>query len=225
MSNEMIRRHWNERSPGYRKQYHAHLDEEIDLMQSCFKEYLPEKTALKVLDIGTGLGIQAMTFAELGHQVTALDLSEEMLARAKQGAAARGLSIDFHHGDAENLPFADNSFDVVVNMHLLWTLTDHEKFFQECKRVLVPGGRIFAIDGHWFKPDDRETEECSAKIRQYLPLYNANTPEQIAGLVETAGFSEVSWKYLPEYADYMQRCDPNGRDYQTTPYLETGVKS
>ena len=225
MSNEKIRQHWNERSPEYRKQYHTHLDEEIKLMQNYFKEYLPKKTPLKVLDIGTGLGIQAITFAELGHQVTALDLSEEMLARAKKGAASRGLSIDFHQGDAENLPFPDNSFDVVVNMHLLWTLTDHEKFFQECRRVLVPGGRIFAIDGHWFKPDDRETEECSSDIRQYLPLYNTNTPENIANIVETAGFSDVIWKYLPEYANYMQRCDPNGRDYLTTPYLETGVKT
>ncbi len=194
-------------------------------MQSYFKEYLPKQTPLKVLDIGTGYGIQAMTFAELGHRVTALDLSEEMISRAKNGAAARGLSIEFYQGDAENLPFADNSFDVVVNMHLLWTLTDHEKFFHECRRVLIPGGRIFAIDGHWFKPDDPTTEECSVNIRQYLPLYDTNTPEKIADLVETAGFSEVSWKYLPEYAEYMQRCDPNGRDYLTTPYLETGVKA
>ncbi|MPN03341.1 hypothetical protein SDC9_150568 [bioreactor metagenome] len=46
----------------------------------------------------------------------------------------------------------------------------------------------------------------------------------IAAIMENNGFSEVSWKSLPEYAEYMKRCDPEGYDYLSVPYLATGIK-
>ncbi|AKB31642.1 ubiquinone/menaquinone biosynthesis methyltransferase [Methanosarcina siciliae HI350] len=227
---DKITAHWNKRSPSYRKMYRDHLDEEILLMKNLFSEKLPAGKKLSVLDIGTGPGIQAFVFAELGHNVTALDISKEMLAGAKEGARNRNLLIRFVEGDGENLPFEACTFDIIVNMHLLWTLTDHDKFFSECKRVLVPGGRILAIDGQWFQqeyvsdgnnnPEERTHEE----LIEYLPLYKSNSPEMIAGLMENNGFSGVSWKALPEYAEYMKRCDPEGHDYLSVPYLATGVK-
>lgn len=135
---DKITAHWNKISPNYRKMYRDHLDEEILLMQNLFLDKLPAGKKLNVLDIGTGPGIQAFVFADMGHNVTALDISEEMLARAREGAKNRNLSIKFVEGDGENLPFENNTFDIIVNMHLLWTLTDHDKFFSECCRVLVP---------------------------------------------------------------------------------------
>lgn len=227
---DKITAHWNKISLNYRKMYRDHLDEEILLMQNLFLDKLPAGKKLNVLDIGTGPGIQAFVFAEMGHNVTALDISEEMLARAKEGAKNRNLSIKFVEGDGENLPFENNTFDVIVNMHLLWTLTDHDKFFSECCRVLVPEGRILAIDGQWFQPgyvpnrNYNQEERNHDELIEYLPLYDSNSPEMITSIMENNGFSEVSWKSLPEYAEYMKRCDPEGYDYLSVPYLATGIK-
>ncbi|MFY9201455.1 MAG: class I SAM-dependent methyltransferase, partial [Methanosarcina flavescens] len=81
-----------------------------------------------------------------------VDLSTGMLEKAKQNADNKELEIDFFHGDAENLPFEDNSFDLVTNKFLLWTLQQPSCAVREWKRVLKPGGKIFAIDGDWFNP-------------------------------------------------------------------------
>jgi ubiquinone/menaquinone biosynthesis C-methylase UbiE len=88
----------------------------------------------------------------MGHKVTGVDLSPGMLDKAKHNAECMGLDIEFFHGDAENLPFEDNSFDLVVNKFLLWTLPKPSCAVQEWRRVLKPGGRVFAIDGDWFDP-------------------------------------------------------------------------
>ena len=98
--------------------------------------------------MGTGTGFLAILFAEMGHKVTGVDLSEGMLEKAKQNADNMGLEIDLFHGDAENLPFEDCSFDLVVNKYLLWTLQEPACAVCEWKRVLKPGGMIFAIDGN-----------------------------------------------------------------------------
>lgn len=81
-----------------------------------------------------------------------VDLSTGMLEKAKQNADNKELEIDFFHGDAENLPFEDNSFDLVTNKFLLWTLQQPSCAVREWKRVLKPGGKIFAIGGDWFNP-------------------------------------------------------------------------
>jgi len=225
MLKEKMRNYWNEISPDYRMQYHDHIDEEIGMMKMLFAEYLPD-SKLTVLDIGTGLGIQAITFAELGHEVTALDFSNEMLQRAKKQAESRNVSIHFVQGDAENLPFEESSFDIIINMHLLWTLTDHEKFLKECGRVLKNGGRIFSVDGRWYLPDNPNPGEKPADFIKELPLYCSNTPEKVAELFENNGLRNVFWKYLPEYADYMLKHDRNGykNNYHAVPYFVTAEK-
>ena len=77
---------------------------------------------LKVLDAGCGTGVMGLLFAEMGHQVTGVDLSEGMMTRAREKAFAQKLSVELIRGDVENLPFINESFDVVVNRHLVWTL-------------------------------------------------------------------------------------------------------
>lgn len=223
---DRIKAHWNTVSPNYRAMYLSHEDEEISLMKKIFSPFLSEKKPLRVLDVGTGLGIQAIIFAELKNTVTALDLSDVMLERAHENAKKRGLDIKFVQGDAENLPFTENSFDVVVTQHVLWTLTDHEKFFSECRRVLDKNGRLFAIDGHWFS-EAPDASHCPEDVVSALPLCNGNTPEKIYDLVCAGGFSNAEWKYLPEYADYMHRIDTEGcrRNSDAVPYLVTAVNA
>ena len=106
-------------------------------------------TPRRVLDIGCGTGAMALLFVEMGHQVTGIDLSPEMLAKARKNAEERNLSLELHVGDAEHLSFEDNSFEVIVARHLLWTLPHPEIALRDWHRVLVPGGKLVVIDGVW----------------------------------------------------------------------------
>jgi SAM-dependent methyltransferase len=72
-----------------------------------------------ILDVGTGTGRAALFFARGGAHVTAVDPSGEMLAVARQRAAAEGLAIVFGTGDAHALQFPDRAFDVVVSLRVL----------------------------------------------------------------------------------------------------------
>src|SRR5688572_11512441 len=69
----------------------------------------------KVLDVGCGTGVVAVTAARKGAKATGLDLTPALLERAKYNAEQAGVSIDWHEGDAEALPFSDNQFDVVLS--------------------------------------------------------------------------------------------------------------
>ena len=84
------------------------------MWKQIFENSLSSSESLKVLDVGTGAGFLALLFAEMGHKVTGVDLSAGMLEKAKRNAENMGLEIDFSHGDAENLSFEDNSFDLVT---------------------------------------------------------------------------------------------------------------
>ena len=94
-----------------------------------------------MLDAGCGTGILSLELAGRGHRVTGIDYAPEMLALAKEKANAAGAAIRFEHADAEALPFAPASFDLVITRHVLWTLPHPEAAIIEWTRVLRPGGR------------------------------------------------------------------------------------
>ncbi len=95
-----------------------------------------------VLDVACGTGNAALPAARAGAQVTGLDLSPEMLERARAHAEADGLEVDWREGDAERLPFDDASFDVVTSTFGCMFAPRHEVAAEELARVLRPGGRL-----------------------------------------------------------------------------------
>ncbi len=137
--------------------------------QSLFTSAFP-KDATTVLDVGTGPGNIAMMLAELGYDVTGVDLSSTMLKFARQNAEIRNLSIKYEQSDAESLPFEDNSFDVVVSRHVLWTTTDPEKVLMEWMRVLKPTGRIVYVDGNWYRSDGTLKRKLWMGLSMFLKL-------------------------------------------------------
>ena len=96
----------------------------------------------RVADLACGTGVVAVTAARLGARVTGLDLTPELLTRARQNAATAGVEIDFHEGDVEYLPFPDVAFDVVVSQFGHMFAPRPDVALAEMLRVLRPGGTL-----------------------------------------------------------------------------------
>jgi ubiquinone/menaquinone biosynthesis C-methylase UbiE len=118
----------------------------------------------RVLDVGTGAGFLAGLYAELGHDVVGCDFSEPMLERARERAARDGFDAQFTAGDAERLPFADASFDVVTNRVMIWSLSNPGVAVREWFRVLRPGGQIVLFGNHPEDPTRSLTERAVRRI-------------------------------------------------------------
>lgn len=101
----------------------------------------------EVLDIATATGNTAFALAPHARRVVGVDLTPEMLAVAREQAAARGIAnVLFQEADAERLPFPDGSFDVVVCRIAAHHFPDVAAFCRESARVLRAGGRLVVID-------------------------------------------------------------------------------
>jgi ubiquinone/menaquinone biosynthesis C-methylase UbiE len=111
------------------------------MLQAC---KFSQCSGKKLLEIGSGLGTDSVQFARSGAHVTCLDLTPESIALAKKHFEIRGLEGDFVVGDAENLPFPDNTFDVIYASHILehtpWYKI--EETLREWVRVLKINGEI-----------------------------------------------------------------------------------
>jgi ubiquinone/menaquinone biosynthesis C-methylase UbiE len=100
------------------------------------------KAGQKVLDVACGTGVVAVTAARRGAQVTALDLTPELLVRARENAELAGVTIDFREGDVEQLPFDTGAFDVVLSQYGHMFAPRPAVAIAEMLRVLAPGGTI-----------------------------------------------------------------------------------
>jgi SAM-dependent methyltransferase len=99
----------------------------------------------EVLDVACGAGNATIPAAKTGATVTGLDLTPELLEAARAAAADAGVEIDWVEGDAEQLPFEDASFDVVLSVFGSMFAPDHRVTAGEMARVLRPGGRLAAL--------------------------------------------------------------------------------
>lgn len=120
----------------------------------------------RILDVGTGTGVVAITARRAGAKVTGLDLTPELLARARENAALADVDdIVWKEGDAEALPFPDGGFDVVLSQFAHMFAPRPEVATREMLRVLRPGGRIaFAT---W--PPEHFVGRMFALVAKYLP--------------------------------------------------------
>jgi SAM-dependent methyltransferase len=96
----------------------------------------------KVLDVACGSGNATIPAAERGAEVTGLDLTPSLLEAGRRLADEAGVEIEWVEGDAEQLPFEDESFDAVVSVFGCMFAPDHKKAAAEIARVLRPGGRM-----------------------------------------------------------------------------------
>jgi SAM-dependent methyltransferase len=104
----------------------------------------------RVLDLGSGAGTDSLVAAQMvgaEGRVTGVDMTPEMLTKARAAAAEMGAAnVEFVESEAEHLPFPDGSFDVVISNGVIDLIPDKDAVFAELHRVLVPGGRLQIAD-------------------------------------------------------------------------------
>lgn len=162
--------------------------------KKIISELLPLTANGRALDLGTGAGFFSLLLSELGWNVTAVDYSEEMLKNAKNNAENNGFrKISFLRMDAQNLAFADASFDVIVSRNVTWSLPAPEKAYAEMVRVLKPGGAILNFDANYaraFKESDERGDRPEHPTQTQAQLRERN---EIAYSLSIAGERRPFW--------------------------------
>lgn len=118
----------------------------------------------QVLEVGVGTGISLPQFPEDVH-VTGIDLSEEMLKKARKRVAEDNLrNVDLHCMDAMDLRFPDNSFDRIIVLYVLSVVPEPYRMLSEIRRVCKPGAEVIFVN-HFAKenPVARRVEAGLAK--------------------------------------------------------------
>jgi ubiquinone/menaquinone biosynthesis C-methylase UbiE len=232
---EKIADYWNWRSTTYHEEFSDYIDEEMKVWKNTLSEYIPEGKTIRAAEIGTGPGVLALALADMGHSSTGIDLSEEMIKKAAKRAEELGIDAKFMQGDAENLSLDDGAYDLVISKYLMWTLPHPEKFLEECRRILSPGGTLVLIDGVWFNEADKEPEpdsetyfeECYQDIKEALPLCKGNTADKVTAIVAEHGFSDASWQSLSDYDKFLrEHSSPEdyAASYPAPPYIISAKK-
>lgn len=222
-----IAKRWNEGSNEYDSHvsHGIHSIKEKDAWIAVLGSVLP-KEPLHVLDVGCGTGAMGLLLAEMGHAVSGIDLSEGMMAVGREKSHATNLSMTFQECDAENPPFADGTFDVVINRHLLWTLPHPVTALENWYRVLKPSGTLIVIDGLWddgsppisamrrklsmsiakrVEEHPHSSHEYSAELRSTLPNIGGMPSEKVEECFRSIGLSDVRTKSLDDILAIQRR--------------------
>lgn len=147
--------------------------------QNKFLPLLGDLKNKRVLDVGAGTGRLSLSMAKIGAQVTALDISEQMLKILKN----KDKKITTIVGDAEALPFPNNTFDIVTAAFLIVHLKDPLAFFDEAYRVLQDGGILAISNINQKSAPDVETKSGKIKIESYY-----HRPDKIVEELESLAF-------------------------------------
>jgi MPBQ/MSBQ methyltransferase len=146
-----------------------------------------------VLDVGSGVGGASRCIAhDFGCHVTGVDLTDEYCRTAAMLAERIGLSdrVSYRQGDALDLDFQDDSFDVVWTQHVAMNIPDKAALYREMYRVLKPGGALAIYDVLSGPTDPVLFPVPWARAPETSFLV---TPEELRGLLEASGFTIERW--------------------------------
>lgn len=180
---------------------------DLDAMVAAAERTGPQPARL--LDIGTGAGHTAFAFAPLVAEVEALDLTQEMLDQVDRGARERGLvNVHCRLGDAESLPYPDDTFDIVTSRLCAHHFQDVPAFVREVARVLRPEGVFLLADS--MAPEDAALDtffNAFELLRDPSHVRNYSRSQWRAMLAEVGFSSEVlgGWMLEQDFETWIQR--------------------
>ncbi|HUC35854.1 MAG TPA: class I SAM-dependent methyltransferase [Acidimicrobiales bacterium] len=210
---EEIQRFWDEDAPTYDISVsHRPRDPAVQAAWTAALARLLPPAPARVLDVGAGTGFLSLIAARLGHSVTAMDLSPQMLGRLEAQARAQGLEIHKALGPAQRPP---GNFDAVIERHLLWTLPDPGDALAAWKES-APGGRLVLFESVWGAADPLEAMRSRARhalhrlrgrppdhhgsysdaLRSSLPLGTGTPPARIVELATSCGWRRARLERL-----------------------------
>ncbi len=181
---DRIENYWDNRSTDFSAKRRQELagpnaNAWLRLIRAQLPDNLPQP--LQVLDIGTGAGFFPilLTQAALAEHTIGIDMSSDMLREAKENTLATGTHsrIEFRQMNAQELDFADESFDLILTRNLTWTLPDAMQAYREWHRVLRRGGLLMNFDA------DRGQEIFSK---------DADNPENVHACISNAQLDECN---------------------------------
>ncbi|MBE6527948.1 MAG: methyltransferase domain-containing protein [Thermoplasmata archaeon] len=163
---------WGESAKGYKEGVKKELESKniSDKWIRKILENAPEKDRLKVLDIGCGPGFFTINLSKLGHDVIGIDVSKEMVEVARENAQEQGVACDFKVMNANTLEFEDNTFDLIINRVVTWTLPDLYECYREWRRVLAPNGRLIVFDANHYANifSEERAKQMRLMMRQHI---------------------------------------------------------
>ncbi|WP_394738923.1 methyltransferase domain-containing protein [Natronococcus roseus] len=152
-------------------------------------EFEPEAT---VLDVGCGTGFATEGLLEHVDEVYAVDQSEHQLEQAYAKLGKRAPPVHFHRGDAERLPFATDTFDVVWSSGSIEYWPNPILALREFRRVLKPGGQVLVVGPNY--PENPIAQRLADAMMLFYDEYEADR------MFKAAGFEDVRHAFMgPEY--------------------------
>ncbi|WP_040208772.1 class I SAM-dependent methyltransferase [Neobacillus jeddahensis] len=176
------------------------LQKLLDLVSLNGKEQL--------LDVATGGGHTANAFAPYVKRVTALDLTSEMLAAAEKFILSNGhQNVEFRKGDAENLPFTDEVFDLVTCRIAPHHFPDVNKFIEEVYRVLTPSGQFLLDDNVVPELDEFDLFYNTIEKWRDYSHFRAWKKSEWLRMLEVVGFEIHEWHRFAKTFHFDSWCN------------------
>ena len=163
-----------------------------------------------VLDLGSGAGFDCLLAARAvgpAGQVIGIDMTHEMLAKARANAARLGMAnVSFRLGEIEHLPVADNTADVILSNCVINLVPDKAQVFREALRVLKPGGRLAISDVVNFAP---LPEHLAADPALLCGCVSGAAPvASLEGWLRAAGFTAIAITVQPQSRELIATWAP-----------------
>jgi ubiquinone/menaquinone biosynthesis C-methylase UbiE len=143
----------------------------IESLTKMLLRDMPKPETPRSLDVACGTGLSSFVLHDyLGGEVHGVDLSPEVIAKAKKNAEKLGMEIDFKEGDVENLPYPDDRFNTVISNMSFHFFPDKLQALREMKRILAPSGRM----GHLYGGGEhlKELIEVCLDVSKGRPKYS-----------------------------------------------------